>query len=342
MTNILGQVTKGFARRASVSARFIATASLTMVMVVVGAWGWVTSTPTPQPLRPVPRPLSPAEQAAIAQPIAALLPLHKQLDRPERGEWLDTHEEAGQNYHQYVRGEPVCVGSVRRTIYVQPLGEFTPAERRVVAGASEFLSAAFQLPVLVLDDLSLDAIPATARRTHPQWGVPQILATYVLDEVLQPRLPADAVTYIGLTTADLWTGAGSNFVFGYASLEGRVGVWSIDRFGDPGESEEAFRTALLRTMKISVHETGHMFSLAHCVNFECVMNGVNHLQELDRRPAAFCPLCLAKIVHATGADPRGHMEACARFADAQGLSAERKFWRRSLEMIDGTSDGANR
>jgi archaemetzincin len=320
-------------------ASVVATMGLVIVaggFVIAAAWGWVASTPTPQPPRPVPRPLSASEQAALPPPMAALVPLHRQLAPPKPGEWLARHAESGQNYRRYLASDPVRARNERRTIYVQPLGDFTPAERRVVARASEFLRHAFQLPVRVLDDLSLDAVPSSARRTHPQWGVPQVLAGYVLDEVLRPRLPADAVTYIALTPSDLWTGEGSNFVFGYASLDARVGVWSIDRFGDPGESDEAFRSCLLRTMKISVHETGHMFSLAHCVNFECVMNGMNHLAELDGRPAAFCPLCLAKIVHATGADPRRHFEACAAFAEANGFDDEQVFWRRSVEALDAT------
>jgi archaemetzincin len=47
-------------------------------------------------------------------------------------------------------------------------------------------------------------------------------------------------------------------------------VWSLARNGDPTESPEAFRIALLRAMKIAVHETGHMFSLEHCTAYRCV------------------------------------------------------------------------
>jgi len=33
---------------------------------------------------------------------------------------------------------------------------------------------------------------------------------------------------------------------------------------------------LRRSMKVLTHETGHIFGLAHCVYFACVMNGSNH------------------------------------------------------------------
>ena len=88
------------------------------------------------------------------------------------------------------------------TIYVQPLGDFDPAQRKVLDRTAEFLGIYFQLPVKVRDDLSLDVIPASARREHPTWHVRQILSTHVLDKFLRPRLPADACAYIALTTSD--------------------------------------------------------------------------------------------------------------------------------------------
>ena len=155
------------------------------------------------------------------------MPLHTKLGPPQPRDWLAEHKEPGQSYAQYLRGQPVRVDKRRRVIYVQPLGEFDPAQRKVLDRTAEFLGIYFQLPVKVRDDLSLDVIPAAARREHPTWHVKQILSTYVLDKVLRPRLPADACVYIALTTSDLWPGQGWNFVFGQASLSERVGVWSI-------------------------------------------------------------------------------------------------------------------
>ena len=158
-----------------------------------------------------------------------LLPLHTKLGPPQPRDWLAEHKETGQSYSQYVRGQPIRVEKQRRVIYVQPLGEFDAAQRKVLDRTAEFLGIYFQLPVKVRDVLSLDVIPATARREHPTWHVKQILSTYVLDKVLRPRLPAEACAYIALTTSDLWPGEGWNFVFGQASLSERVGVWSIAR-----------------------------------------------------------------------------------------------------------------
>ena len=44
----------------------------------------------------------------------------------------------------------------------------------------------------------------------------------------------------------------------------------------------ARRLGVLRSLKVLSHEAGHMFSLHHCTRFECLMNGSNSLDEMDR------------------------------------------------------------
>jgi archaemetzincin len=180
----------------------------------------------------------------------------------------------------------------------------------------------------------LSILPAEAMRKHPQLGMSQILSTYVLDHVLKPRLPDDAVASIAFTSSDLWPGEGWNFVFGQASLADRVGVWSINRLGDPAESDEAFRLTLQRTLKIGAHETGHMFSMAHCVYYECCMNGSNHLKEADAQPLWLCPQCLAKLCFSTGADPAKRFRELAAFAKSRKMPTEEAFWQKSLDAIE--------
>ncbi len=273
-------------------------------------------------------------KATLPAAFQRLLPLHTKLGPPQPHDWLAEHEEPGQSYAQYVGGQPNRVGKQRRTIYVQPLGEFDPAQRKVLERTAEFLGIYFQLPVKVRDDLSLDVIPAAARREHPTWHVKQILSTYVLDKVLRPRLPADACAYIALTASDLWPGEGWNFVFGQASLSERVGVWSIARNGDPHGGDAEFRACLLRTLKTASHETGHMFSMQHCTLYECNMCGSNHREEADRRPLWLCPHCLAKLCYATGADPVRRFKDLAAFSKRAGLQAEEAFYEKSLALLE--------
>lgn len=269
----------------------------------------------------------------VPAPFDKLLPLHEKLGPPQPGEWLAEHPEPGQTYRQYVRSRPVTPDKRRRVIYVQPLGHFTTTQERIIKLSAEYMGLYFDLPVKIREALSLDLIPAKARRKHPEWGMDQVLSTYVLEEVLYPRLPSDAVAYIAFTASDLWPGEGWNFVFGQASLTHRVGVWSIYRKGDPHESDTSFRLCLRRTLKTATHETGHMFSLPHCIEFECNMCGSNHLAESDRHPLWLCPICLAKLCWATKADPQKRFERLAAFCEAHGLTTEQEFFEESLQAL---------
>src|SRR5262249_31133159 len=141
----------------------------------------------------------------------------------------------------------------------------------------------------------LKDIPDRAKRTHPTWGGEQILAPYVLDDLLKPKRPDDALAYVAFTASDLWPGEGWNFVFGQASLSERTGVWSIHRFDDPAASKEAFQRCLIRTLGTASHETGHILTMQHCTVYECSMNGSNSLAESDRKPLHVCPVCLRKL-----------------------------------------------
>ncbi len=278
---------------------------------------------------------TPDEKLMLPAKFRKLLPLHTELGKPQPGDWLAEHDEAGQTYRQYVRGRPVKPDRRRGTIYVQPLGDFNPTQRKIIDLTSEFMGIYFDLPVKIREDLSLEEIPDKARRKHPSWGMDQILSTYVLYDVLRPRLPNDACAYIAFTPSDLWPGEGWNFVFGQASLRERVGVWSIYRNGDPDENEAAFRLCLRRTIKTATHETGHMFSMLHCTLFECNMCGSNHRVESDRHPQALCPHCLAKLCHATGAEAEPRFEKLIAFCKAHGLEPEQEFYEKSLDTLRG-------
>ncbi|NQU25236.1 MAG: Zn-dependent protease [Candidatus Nealsonbacteria bacterium] len=274
-----------------------------------------------------------ADKLMLPAKFRKLLPLHTKLGKPKPGEWLAEHEESGQTFRQYVAVGPVKPTKGRNVIYIQPLGDFTKTQRKILDLTTEFMGIYFDLPVKVREGLPLSEIPAKAQRTHPTWGDKQILSTYVLYDVLKPRLPKDACVSLALTASDLWPGKGWNFVFGQASLRERVGVWSIYRNGDPDESDASFLLCLRRTIKTATHETGHMFSMKHCTAYECNMCGSNHRVESDSQPQALCPHCLAKLCYATGADPRKRYEKLIAFCKANGLDTEQAFFEKSLAVF---------
>jgi len=261
-------------------------------------------------------------------------PLHSLLGRPKPGDWLDKHRERGQSFEEYLRGQPITARDERRIIYVQPIGEFTPAQEKIVATTADFLKVYFNLPVTVREALPASVVPESARRIHPNWGMAQWHTIYLLDQVLAPRLPDDAAAMIGFTATDLWPGEDWNFVFGQASMEKRVGVWSVYRNGDPAKGDAEFQLCLKRTMRTDTHETGHMFSLMHCTKYECNMCGSNNQGEADRRPLYLCPDCMAKVCWATKTDPLARYRNLASFCSSHGLKDEQAFYEKSVRLLE--------
>src|SRR6185369_14042339 len=145
------------------------------------------------------------------------LHLPKGPSRP--GDWLTEHEEHGQTFEQFLAKRKTRAKHLYETIYIQPLGDFTPAQKKLLDRTAEYLGLFYGFPVKTLEPVSLDNLPADARRVHPDWGDEQILTTHLLYKVLQPRLPRDAVAMLGLTASDLYPAPGWNYVFGQASLE---------------------------------------------------------------------------------------------------------------------------
>ena len=265
---------------------------------------------------PIPLPDDPLTRR-LARQAKRLADLHQPMGPVQPGDWLESHRESGQTFAEYVRARPVKLTRRRDTLYVLPLGEFDEEQRKIVDLSAEFLGIYFGCPVTTLKTLSLDeAIPNSARRVHPSWGVRQIRSTYVLDSVLKKRLPKDAFALIALTSSDLYPSPKWNFVFGQASLRDRVGVWSIFRNGDPRTD---FAACLSRTLKTASHETGHMLSIRHCIEFECNMCGSNNREESDRRPLYLCPECLPKIWYSTEVDPVDRFRKLAKFCRDNGL-----------------------
>lgn len=262
-----------------------------------------------------------------------VLPLHEKKKPFQPGDWLDKHQEAGQTFDEFLARKKGRVCQQYRAFYIQPLGEFSNSQKKVIEQTADFMGRFFGMPVVILPDKSLADLPEQTRRVHPTWGIPQVLATHLLDQVLKPHRPMDAVAVLGLTAEDLWPGKNWNFVFGLASLTERVGVWSMNRNGDVDGTVEERRLFLRRTLGTAVHETGHMLGIPHCIAFECGMNGSNNHTEADRQPLEFCPECQAKISWTCGCSWRTRYKKLADFGRQHGLCEEAEFWTRSQTAI---------
>jgi archaemetzincin len=271
--------------------------------------------------------------AEIRAAAEAIRPLHLKMEKPAENDWLARHQEAGQTFAQYRQRYKQRICDQYQTLYIQPLGEFTATQNKLLAKTTDFVGRFYGMPVKTLDVVRLDKVPEKARRVPANGAAPQILTHYLLDDVLKPRRPKDAAAVMGLTASDLWPGEGWNFVFGQASLTDRVGVWSIQRFGDPEEDETAYKLCLARTLKVAVHETGHMLGIQHCTAWQCGMNGSNHLAESDSQPLEFCPECQSKLWWTCGAAPLLRYRKLLEFAESRGMKAETVYWQEAVERL---------
>jgi len=216
----------------------------------------------------------------------------------------------------------------RRTLCLVALDDLAagsgPSIDVLVAG----LSASYGLPVRVQDP---GTPPAFTSRVG-SLGSRQILSTDVM-RWLRQETASDAYCLVALTRTDLYPDPAWNFVFGEASLIDRVGVFSFARYEPyplakdaPPEAARERRALLLRrAMKVLTHEVGHILGLRHCVHHACLMNGCNHLNELDRTPDHLCPVCLRKVLHTTRTDVLARYAAIERFDREHGLVPEADF-----------------
>ena len=245
---------------------------------------------------------------------------------PGPDDWLSIHPEPPQSVDAYLQSAPNIVAPPRDIIVIAVLSELDPTEGPSVDELVQYTERFFGMKVRLLAGVNADVLGAR-RRTH--MGARQLHATDVLD-ALEPRVPADAYCLIALTTEDLYPNDEFNFVFGIARLTARVGLFSFARYAAPIRAQ-----AVRRAYKVLSHEVGHMFGITHCTHFACVMNGANHLEELDAAPAHLCPACLRKLHLNVGFEPQERYRALQRSYLAAGLASEADWVRRRVGYIGG-------
>lgn len=243
------------------------------------------------------------------------------------GDWLDAHPEDGETFEDYIQSGPTLPTVERKTIYIQPIGKFSAEQHKVIDRTADYMHAFFNLRVVLRDQLPLTGVPKDLTRVQYPNNL-QIRTSYFLDDLLPKLLPRDAAALVCLTSNDLYPEDTWSFVFGQASLEKRVGVWSLWRLERDGAKRVSSDLLLARTLKVSMHETGHMFSMRHCTKYECLMSGTNHLAETDRRPLDVCPECAAKISWALNYPLSDRYKNLAAFWKKQGRTTEKQ------EMLD--------
>jgi len=254
---------------------------------------------------------------------------------PGPGDWLAIHHERGQSYEDYLRGNPARPTAKRDVIVLQPIGPFSPEDAELLESLSAYLAAFYQLRTRLAEPLPLPNLGMRARNVDGE-----VLVQYRADLIengLKPRLPPDAVAYLGITMSDLFADWAWEYIFGLASLEQRVGVFSLARYQPAavGEADTpaARRRMLRRALIVMSHEAGHMFSLPHCTAYHCLMNGVGSLDELDRSTLWLCPDCLRKLYFSIGFDFSKRYDELRAFHAARGASQETDWIDRRMAQL---------
>jgi len=245
---------------------------------------------------------------------------------PVSDKWLARRHEPGQTFEQFRCGDAYWPEETRDTIYIQPIRQFDDESSPSLRLLEEFASAycgmsAESLPPL---DISMSRFRS---RVHPRSDRRQVLTTDIVD-YLRRRLPDDAFCLMGVTGSDLYPKPSWNFVFGQAWPKERTGIYSFTRYTDDDRL-----STLKRSMKVLVHEIGHLFGVDHCVHFECAMNGSNNLEEADRRPIHLCPVDLRKLHWAAEFDPVERYRRLSRFYIRHGFDREAAWIERRLDVV---------
>ncbi len=122
----------------------------------------------------------------------------------------------------------------------------------------------------------------------------QYNSSLILQQLIM-KPPQDAEKILAILDVDLFIPI-LTFLFGEAQLKGIGAVVSTHRlhnrfYGLPEDPEVTNE----RLLKEAVHELGHTFGLIHCLQPKCVMNSSTYVENIDLKPAEFCPLCQKSI-----------------------------------------------
>lgn len=250
-------------------------------------------------------------------------------------DWLASHEEPGQSVAQYLEQLPISKPKAhQRILCLLPLGEFSTGAPPLVT-LKEYCEVFFGMTTQVLMPVDLSRVPAHGR-LNPHTKNYQLLTTDILNW-LPSRKPTDCYALIAVTMTDLYPDEKWNFVFGQAMLRGGAGVFSFARY-DPafyGDAKGAGASKLIltRSCKVLSHEMGHMFGLRHCIYYQCIMNGSNHLDESDSKPMHVCPVCLRKLHLASGFDLLQRERSLLKFYQTHLMEEEADWTVRRIDKM---------
>ena len=245
------------------------------------------------------------------------------IPKPTKYDWLYNVRERGQTIDEYINYRYTKPDSIRKKIYILPITSENDIELNYDK-IIRYVSIFFQMDTILMKEIDIKSI-SEKYREQDFFKHKQYLTGDIMKNLLK-IIPNDAFCMLGVTNVDLYPDDNYSFVFGVASYHQRVGISSILRFSesfyknlskdDMDEynkiynkeynsdfiQEQNMDTMLNRTTKIITHEILHMFSMEHCIYYNCLMCGINGMIELDRWSHSLCCICIQKLYIATNFD----------------------------------------
>lgn len=246
------------------------------------------------------------------------------MKKPGKEDWLIEHKEKGQTFSRFASLRKRC----------RPHGEVNTIEMVVIGPWDENLAPKLESLVRYTEAFYTGCRVRVAETRIPlkmtgSWkntrrggaGQLQLCCNDIMAFLLERKLEKDVMFQVAITMVDIYpikNGVAWNFVFGQARKKDWIGVFSFSRYGDSfpvmwqsdgdigaGDydvecksdplSADSLSIILKRSCKVLTHEIGHLFGIKHCIYYECLMNGSNHMQESDAKPLYLCPIDLRKL-----------------------------------------------
>ncbi|CAF1252339.1 unnamed protein product [Rotaria sordida] len=224
---------------------------------------------------------------------------------PNVGDWVTVHTEQGQTVQEFERTVRTVPHS--RAPSLETICEFS---RPFFPGCQIEI-----LPRIDFTDFSKHG--QNGMRINSYTKQPQYLTSFIIGHLKKMKRrerkhDRQELFCIGVTMADIYPGSNWNFVYGLASIDDGIGIYSFSRL-DPlfpnaemaGPCTDEVRILILkRSISVFVHEVIHLFGVEHCIYYLCMMNGTETEEEMDGQPLYLCPICLRKMYSAIGKEKK--------------------------------------
>lgn len=173
---------------------------------------------------------------------------------------------------------------MKHRIGVVPLGEVPALVLKVIAAN---ITAFYRYPATVLPTRRIPESAFDDRRLQYNAGI--------IIQTLKTWEFADCSKMVGVISQDIFIPI-FNYAYGYAVQGGDLALVSLFRLNRNADGSMPPPSQFYeRAAKIALHELGHLFSLFHCGEHDCIMHFSGAITDLDKIPFYLCPDCERRL-----------------------------------------------